>query len=284
LKTYLDCYPCALNQALRAARLSKADENQQLFILKQTLSLLQDLPSGTNPPEIGYRVHQIVRELLGASDPYFAAKKESTRQALGLYPRLKELVERSDDPFEAAIRISIAGNIIDYAVKDEIDDLWQTVERVFQQPFAVDDSPKFRADLRRTGHILYLADNAGETVFDRVLIETIGLPVIYAVKEGPILNDALIEDAEDAHLDDCATLITNGTRATGTIFDLCSPEFLREFEQAPLVIAKGQANYETLSDAGEKVYCLLQVKCPVIGTDVGAPAGSIVIRQSAKGR
>ncbi len=125
-----------------------------------------------------------------------------------------------------------------------------------------------------------MADNAGETVFDRVFIEALPIPVVYVVKEGPIVNDVTMQDAIDAGLDTCATLCRNGSQGTGTPLSMCSESFRTQFRQAQLVIAKGQANFETLSDAGTHVFCLLQVKCPMIGLDLGVPVGSIIARQS----
>jgi damage-control phosphatase, subfamily I len=205
LKIYLDCYPCLLGQALRAARLSGANEPQQRAILQRTLSLLQNMPTDANPAGISTQVHQIIREMVGPQDAFQEIKQKSTAQALALYPRLKDLVRQSEDPLGTAMRISIAGNIIDFAVSDQIADLWETVERVLRQPYAMDDTTTFKACLKTASHILYLADNAGETVFDRVLIEALPIPVVYAVKGGPIVNDATMQDALAAGLDTCAT-------------------------------------------------------------------------------
>jgi damage-control phosphatase, subfamily I len=277
LKIFLDCYPCFLQQALRAARLSKANDSQQNFILQQTLTLLQNMQPGATPPEIGYQVHRYVQDVMGNQDPYLEKKKISTQQALALYPKLRQMVQLSDDPLAAAIRISIAGNIIDFAMTDQIADLWETVERVIRQPYAIDDTAAFRAHLKSANQVLYLADNAGETVFDRVLIEVLPVPVIYVVKNQPVLNDAVMEDALAAGLDEvCESLIENGSPSTGTILPLCSESFRTQFHTAPLVIAKGQANYETLSNVLRSVFCLLQVKCPMIGEDLNAPIGSII--------
>lgn len=283
VRVYLDCYSCLMSQALRAARLSGANEPQQLSTLKQTLTLLQDMNPSTTPPEIGYQVNQMVREMLGAKDPYRDIKRTSTQQALQLYPRLKEMVQKSEDPLAMAIRLSIAGNIIDFAVNDHVVDLWATVDRVAHQPYAIDDTALLQDRLQKADYVLYLADNAGETVFDRVLIESISVPVIYVVKESPIVNDATAEDAVAAGLDTCTTVIDNGTSATGTVFALCSDSFRQQFDHAPLIIAKGQANFETLSEAGTNVFCLLQVKCPMIGRHLNVPVGSIVARQSMPG-
>jgi len=280
MRTYLDCYPCFLRQALHAARQVGADEAQQHAIMGETLALLQTLPPGQSPPEIGYAVHRIVRERIGHHDPYRAIKEHSTRAALALYPRLKALVAASADPLEMAVRLSIAGNIIDFARVDELPDLWATVERVLSAPFAVDDLAALRAALATASYVLFLADNAGETVFDRVLIEMLPLPVIYTVKGGPTLNDATREDALAAGLQTCARVMDNGSDAPGTILSLCSEAFRQVYAAAPLIIAKGQANYETLSEAGPRVFCLLQIKCPVIERDLGAAVGGVVVRQS----
>ena len=285
MKTYLDCYPCFLRQALDAAHKAGADERQQHTILDRVLDLLRQVEPSSTPPEIGDRVHRIVRQETGDSDPYEAVKEASTRQALALYPRLKSLLVEANDPLEVAVRLSIAGNIIDLAATEEYD-LWGTVERVLAQPFAIDDGAAFRETLSKAGRgavtvpLLYLADNAGETVFDRLLIETLDVPVIYAVKGGPILNDATREDALAAGVDRVAEVVSTGSDAPGTILHRCSEEFRRLYDEAELVIAKGQANYETLSEEGARVFFLLQIKCPIIARDVGVPVGSIVLRQS----
>ncbi len=282
MRTYLDCYACFLRQALSATRMVTADEAVQQAVVNETLALLQALPPDTTPPEIALAVHTLVRERLGDGDPYATAKAESTRAALALYPRLTALVAESEDQLDAAVRVAIAGNIIDLGVSDDVPDLWATVERVMATPLAIDDLAELRSALAVVDHVLFLGDNAGETVFDRVLIEALEPPVIYAVKGGPVLNDATLEDAFAAGLETCATIVENGSRAPGTILDLCSAEFRDTFDNAPLVIAKGQANYETLSEAGPRVFCLLQAKCPIIAADMPAPVGSSIVRRSVR--
>ncbi|MGD9099322.1 MAG: ARMT1-like domain-containing protein [Anaerolineae bacterium] len=281
MKTFLDCYPCFLRQALDAARLAGADERQQKVVLARVLDVLKQVEAWSTPPEVGDRVHRIVRQEVGVEDPYRAVKEASTRQSLALYPRLKTLLAEADDPLEVGVRLSIAGNIIDLGPAREYE-LWNTVERVLVQPFAIDDRAAFQAAIARAGQVLYLADNAGETVFDRVLIETLDLPVTYAVKGGPVLNDATREDALAAGVNQAADVISTGSDAPGTVLDRCSERFRQLYEQAELVIAKGQANYETLSQEGPKVFFLLQTKCPVIARDVGVPVGSIVLKQGQR--
>ena len=278
MKTYLDCYPCFMRQALEAARMAGADEVQQRVVLNRVLDALKRLDLSSTPPEMGDKIHRLVREVTGSEDPYRAVKENSTRQALALYPRLKALVSEAPDPLDRAVRLAIAGNIIDLGPAGEYD-LWATIERVMAQPFAIDDSAAFRDMLIKTEWVLYLADNAGETVFDRVLIETIGQPVVYAAKGGPILNDATVNDTLAAGLDEVAEVVSTGSDAPGTILDRCTEDFRRLYDQAELIIAKGQANYETLSTERKNIFFLLQTKCPVIARDVGVPTGSIVLKR-----
>jgi uncharacterized protein with ATP-grasp and redox domains len=278
MKTFLDCYPCLLRQALDAARLAGASEQQQKIVLVRVLDVLKQADSRSTPPEIGDRVHRIVRQEVGDEDPYRVVKDASTRQALALYPRLKALLDEADDRLDMGARLSIAGNIIDLGPSREYE-LWGTVERVLAQPFAVDDRAAFRAAIAGASQVLYLADNAGETVFDRLLIEALDLPVVYAVKGGPVLNDATRQDALAAGVNQAAEVISTGSDAPGTVLQRCSQRFRQLYDDAELVIAKGQANYETLSQEGPKVFFLLQTKCPVIARDVGAPVGSIVLKQ-----
>ena len=225
----------------------------------------------------------MLRERIGNDDPYRSAKQESTRQALALYPKLKHLVAEAPDPLDTAVRLAIAGNIIDLGPQKDYD-LEGTIERVLTQRYAVDDGPALRKALGRVESVLYLGDNAGETVFDRVLIEAIDVPVIYVVRGGPIINDATVEDARAAGLDEVATLMSNGSKGPGTILERTSSEFRSLYDDAELILAKGQGNYETLSDEGERLFFLLQTKCPVISRDIGVPVGSIVLKRGTNSR
>ncbi len=277
MQTYLDCYPCVLRQALEGARLAGATDTQQRTIVLETLKMLQAVPDRATPPEISSGVHRIVRELTGHDDPYRNVKKEATEKALALLPKLRALVRDAADPLETAIRVSIAGNIIDLGPNPAYD-LWETVERVLHQPLAIDHLAALRRRLASAESVLYLGDNTGETVFDRVLIETLDTPVTYVVKGGPVLNDAARADALAAGLDRVAEVIDNGARITGSVLESCSEAFQKRFRSADLILSKGMGNYETLSTAPAPIFFLLQVKCPVIGLDIGVPNGAIVVK------
>lgn len=281
MRTYYDCYPCFLRQSLEAARMANATDVQVKSILQQTLALLQATPDGTTPPEIGAEVHRLVREITGIDDPYRQVKQAATQEALALVPKLQALIDNSNDPLDTGLRLSIAGNIIDFGPNRDYD-LWEVVERLLQEDFAIDDTAPLRAQMANAESILFLADNAGETVFDRLLIALLNKPVTYVVRGGPTLNDATLEDAKAAGIDQNAEVIDNGARVPGTVLAKCKETFLERFKTADLIISKGMGNYETLSEVDAPIFFLMQVKCPIIGKDVGAPAGRAIVMQSGR--
>ena len=279
MRTSLECYPCLIRQALDVARMAGADNDQQSRIIEKTLAELRSFDRTRSPPEMANWIHRLVRRETGCSDPYADVKRDSTEQALALYPQLKRIVADAADPLETAVRLSIAGNIIDFGVPSLEFDLNGTIDRILTEPFAIDDFGKLRTAMETADDFVVLADNAGETVFDRVLIETVGKPLTYVVKSGPILNDATKEDALAAGLGEVATIVDNGADAPGTILSQCSQEFSALLDEARLVIAKGQANFETLGDSGSSAFFLFQAKCPIVARELGTSIGaSIVMR------
>lgn len=279
MRVHLDCWPCFLRQALSAARRAGASPELQRLILEETITELRALSADATPPEMGERIHRLVRERAQTPDPYLDVKREATAQALALLPTLRARVETAGDPLQTAVRIAITGNIIDYGVAETFD-LEATLERVLDAKPPIDDLPVLRHALAQVDEVLYLADNAGETVFDRVLIEVLPVRVRYAVKAGPVLNDATREDAIAAGLDRVAEIIDTGSDAMGAPLGLCSPAFRQQFNRAQLIIAKGQANYETLSNVDAPICFLLQAKCPVIAEDIGVSPSSVIIKSS----
>lgn len=279
MQTYIDCYPCVLRQAIEAARMANASPSQERKIVLETLDILKSLPEGATPPAIGSQAHRAVWEITGNQDPYAGVKREATDKALSMLPELHKIIDSAEDRLETAIRISIAGNIMDFGPNQDYD-LWEVIENVLQQDFSLNDLPELREVMERADNILFLGDNAGEHVFDKVLIEELPLPVTYVVRGGPILNDVTMADADRVGMDQVAEVMENGARVPGTIISMCTPEFQERFKKAELILAKGMGNYETLSEVQAPVFFLLRVKCPVIAADVGVPVGSTVIKKA----
>ncbi len=283
MRTRLDCVPCLVRQALDSVRMGTDDLSVQEAVLRQVLLEMSDIDLASSAPAMARRIQQLVRDHSGDPDPYRAAKQRTNRLALELLPEVRERVLRAEDPFEMAVRMAIAGNIIDFGVGRPIEDstLHDTIGRAASETLTGDVAGLAReASGART--ILFVADNAGEIVIDRVLIEQLGPErVTVAVKGGPVLNDALRADAETAGLTDLVEVIDNGSDAPGTILESCSDAFRRRFEAADLVVAKGQGNYETLSDTPRAVWFALMAKCAVIANHIGCDPGALVVLRRA---
>jgi len=282
VKVYPDCYPCFFNQALKTARIVTSDEKELWDILISVSLALSRMSFDVTPSEIGREIYRMISEKTGVEDPYFRIKERCTRQALSLYPEMKRMVESSEDRFMTALRIAIAGNVIDFGAQADFD-LKRDIRRVLFQDFAIDHSAQLRKALEKAHRVLYMADNAGETVFDRLLIEEIQKPVVYVVRERPVINDALQKDALDAGINKVAEIVSSGTDAPGTILSLCSEEFLKIYDSADLIISKGQGNYEGLSEERKPIFFLLKAKCPVVAKDIGVEEGSIILMAAENG-
>jgi len=265
-----------MRQAGDAASRCNLTAMQKESLLKLVEEELTQFPIGSTPPVRASRIHALIREVSGNPDPYLEAKHESTEHALSLYPRLKQRLSDSDDPLDMAVRLAIAGNIIDLGVASEYD-LEASIERVLKLTPAINHMARLKEAIAKAETILYLADNAGETVMDRLLIETINKPLTYVVKGGPAVNDATREDAIAAGIEQVAEITDNGAATLGTLLDQCSDQFIERFNRAELIIAKGMANYEGLTGTDAPVFFLFQVKCAVIGEHLAVPEKSIII-------
>jgi uncharacterized protein with ATP-grasp and redox domains len=221
----------------------------------------------------GCAYHEVLDEVK-ESDLFLHHKRISLEAASELYPRLKDLVENASDPLDAAFRVSALGNILDVAVPNSYD-IDQEIDQLLEADIVGDGLRSFRDKIKNADGLLLLADNAGETIFDRVLIETLPVPVVYAVKSGPAFDDALVDDALKAGIDQVADVIETGTIYPGTYLPSCSPEFQKIFTSAQVVLAKGQANYETLNDADRDLFFLLKVKCDVVSSEIGIELGNL---------
>ncbi|MCB2181200.1 MAG: DUF89 family protein [Desulfobulbaceae bacterium] len=272
MKTTLDCLPCFLKQTLNTARLSTSSAQIQKKIMSEALSLIKTFEQHLSPPENATRLYRLIAELSGCEDPFSRKKHESNQFALDLQSSIKEKINTATDPLFAALRFSIAGNIIDYGSPHDFD-IKKTIYNALNQPLVINDYAALQTDLNEAQTILYLGDNSGEIVFDGIVIEHLDGDVIFAVKEKAILNDALRQDANQCGLDRLCRVITNGTGCPGTPLQSCSQEFQKIFHAADCIISKGQGNFETLSEVDAPIYFLLTVKCPVVKDHVTEMSG-----------
>ncbi|HEC82479.1 MAG TPA: DUF89 family protein [Thermoplasmatales archaeon] len=284
MKTYLDCIPCFLNQTLEAVRMVSNEEDTHEILLKKVMKYLYEINSfNIPPPEISREVHEIIRKELNCKDPYKEVKKKSNEMANKLYSKLRKMVEKADDVLLTATKLAIAGNVIDFGSVNRYD-VREMIEKAIRENVNENAYSLFKERVEKAHTILYIADNAGEIFFDKLLLEVflkMRKKMIYAVKKNPIINDATMEDVKLAGIDALADAIIaddGNISAPGILLRHASPHFLKYFETADMIIAKGQGNYESLSDTRREIFFLLVVKCPLVARDIGEEVGKFIIK------
>ncbi|MBW7997196.1 MAG: DUF89 family protein [Candidatus Glassbacteria bacterium] len=284
MRTYLDCIPCFVRQSLEAARLASDDENLHRKILERALKTAAAWDYSIPPPGLGQGVHRAIRELSGVDDPYGETKTRFTGYLMELVPELEQRVARADDPFLAALKLAVAGNVIDFGINIHLtrSDIDRAVESALAWEPDRESVEAFRNALAASAKILYAGDNAGEIVFDKLFIRWINelfapVEVTFVARGCPILNDVTLEDSRRAGIEEVARLIDNGSDAPGCLLDDCSAEFHAALDEAGMVISKGQGNYETLSEIPHQTFFLLKAKCSCIALDIGVAEGDLIL-------
>jgi uncharacterized protein with ATP-grasp and redox domains len=285
VKTYLECLPCFVQQALDAVSMVSDDPAVHWRVVRRAFEHMAGFPADSPPPAMAARIHRLIRQETGNGDPYRKVKEEANALALSLIPRMRERVRAATDPFETALRIAIAGNIMDWGARRHLtpDDalVEPTIEQTLLAPIRGLSVAEFRRRLEAAARVLYLADNAGEIAFDALFIPFLPCEdVTVAVKGEPIINDATAADAEQVGLPEGVGLVSTGSGIPGTVLGDCTDEFRERFAAADIVIAKGQANYETLSGVAAPLHFLLKAKCPVIARDIGCAVGDTLLLDS----
>ena len=278
MQTTFDCIPCFVRQAFEAVEMSVGDGPNREPLMRDLLHAIADADWSVMPVTVAQRMQRMVRETTGIADPYRELKNRMNRTALDLLPALSEVLRHQHNQQEAIVRLAVAGNLLDAGSKNRLEphELEAHLKTIWTLPLAGSPERLFAA-AEQADRILYLADNAGEIVFDRMLIKALPTGKTTVVVRGtPVINDATLDDAEIAGIPALAPVITNGSDIPGTLVDECSEAFRQQFDQADLIISKGQGNYETLSESPKNIFFLLTVKCPVIGRDIGAPVGTMV--------
>ncbi len=286
MKIYLDCFPCFLRQALEAGRIAGADEKTQRTVMDRVMARLLDISEKETPPRIGDMIHDTVRSVTGNSDPYREIKRRHNEQVLAMEEELSGLIDGSSTPLSDALKLAAAGNLIDMGPERR----WKGIQEIFRDFTKKDstyfDDESFVEALDTANTLLYLGDNAGEIVLDKILIGVLlretDLDITYVVRGGPVINDATMEDARFVGMTDLVKVIDTGVAFPGVVPEASSEEFIEQYTGADLILSKGQGNYESLSDEDGNIFFLLQTKCHVVADKIGCGVGDIVL-QSRQG-
>lgn len=280
MEACLDCLQCIASQALRAARLATNDETVQRQILDTCVAAIPGMGLGRSPAVLSLVVYETTQRLAQNPDPYRVLKREQNAMAQEIEDDLRLMVRESADPLDTALHVAAAGNVIDLGTMHAHEiDIHAALEEVMRERFTVDHTEDFRNSLSRCNDLLYLLDNAGEIVFDKILIEELQkhTQVTAVVKAGPIINDVLLDDARDTGLTQLCEVIDNGGAFVGSPLELVPGSFLERMRRADVILGKGQGNYETIDTFPGDVFLILRAKCEVIARHMGVRLGQVAL-------
>lgn len=279
MQTYLDCIPCFMEQALSTARLATDKEEKIKEILDLTGEMIQDVDMEKSPPAFARKLYKNIKTKTDTTDPFAQQKQEHIKRAQKIYPHMKELLDESENRLLTAVKLAIAGNVIDLGM-DNTFSIEEDILQSLHNDLVINEFSEFTEKIETGDDILYIGDNTGEAVFDKILLEELNNNITFIVREKPIINDITTKEALQIGIDEVADIQSSGTSAPGTVLETCTDEFLNRLYQADLIISKGQGNYETLSEIEGAVFFLLKAKCPVIARDIGVEQGAHLLMKN----
>lgn len=281
---YLDCLPCLVSQACNLAKKHIKDADDQYLLVREVLEEMSKFSRNSCAPLVAQKIHSMVRQVTGNSDPYRKIKDFFNHEMLSLENRFRQRINNAQQPVSHALKYAAAGNIIDFGARSnlEYEEVLKVIDATMGQDFSEELFEQLLGDLSRASTLLYLGDNAGEIVFDKLFLEAIkreypGLEIFFATRGGPVINDITERDAMDVGIDKYATVINNGADIPGTVLDACSQDFLRIFDRAGVVISKGQGNFESLEGVPrKKIYFIFLCKCHLFQQKLGLKKNDLV--------
>lgn len=281
MKINEQCLPCLVSQIIKVATITNVNNKEELY--KKIFQYLSTLDFTKTNPEIIGSTFRILKKHVGNKDPYKDIRHYYNELLLKNLDFFEEKIETANDPFYASIQYATLGNIIDFNPihHTDMNDIMQWFESVHHMSFAIDDSSLLKEDVRNANSILYIGDNCGEICIDKLFIKRIKamnpqVDIFFAVRGFPVVNDSIEKDAYDVGLDQYATIISNGDDSLGTVLSRTSQKFQYIYQQADVIICKGSANYESLSEENGNLYFLMMVKCEVMSEYVGVPIQSMI--------
>ena len=284
MQTTLECIPCLLKQGIRISKFMNCSQDATEDMVREVMGYMHSENYRSSPPHIAKNIYKIINRHMGVDDPYFLIKRYYNKELLKIESELEKVIENSEKQFSTAVKLAITGNIIDFGIGYDIDKemVFDRIKNVEADNLAADDIKELYQSLGNAKTLLYLGDNCGEIVFDKVFIKYLKkifpqLKVYFGVRGGAIINDVTADDAEEVGVDKVAEILSNGDCAPGTIIDSVSKEFKEIFYSADVIISKGQGNYETLNQIDrEDVYFLFMSKCEVVSEELAVDKMSLL--------
>lgn len=276
------CLPCLVNQVIKVADIIKAKNREE--ILHEVFAYLSKVDFNKTNPEISGETFRIIKKHIRNEDPYLEVRNYYNNLLMKLSENYEEKIIASEDSFYQAMKYAVIGNIIDFNPihNSTMEEIMEFINQADSLEFRINNMEQLKQEIQHAKSVLYLGDNCGEICFDKIFIKEIkkynpDVTVYFGVRGEPVINDSIEADAYSVGMDEYASIISNGDGSLGTVVERTSEEFQKIFKQADTIIAKGQANYECLSECDRNgIYFLLMTKCEVIADDIGVPVKSLI--------
>lgn len=279
-----ECTQCIVGQIEKATKLLNLDKNLANEINNEVKKRALDFDFEKSPPYVAKDVYEFLALKSNMIDPLEKLKQESIKKANSYLPFLENKIENSKDKLFASIKSAVAGNVIDFATTKEFC-LDEEINNIFDTDFAINDYKVFKEELKKANSLIILADNAGENVFDKLLVKTINelypkIKIYYATRGKPIINDITTKEAYQVGIEKYCEVISSGVDTPGLEKSRASKEFITLFNKTPLILSKGMGNFECLESYNDKrIFFLFKVKCNVVANTISKEVGEIVLKR-----
>lgn len=280
MKALSECFPCVLAQAQRSLGEWKGNEEEKFEIMRKASKALEKAYYGMKPTELSKIVNDVVKSFTKTDDLYENRKKKLNKSAMTIVNDMVSFARDSSEPLKVLAVATILGNHLDLGVKEvELDSKF--IELVGKTRLSIDDFQVLKNKLEKAKTVLYILDNTGEIVFDKVFIEEMkkrySVEIKVAVRSAPIINDATRKDAIEVGFKE-EDIIDSGTTMAGMSLELATDKFMNLWKKADVIISKGQGNFEGLDEVhDERLFFFLEAKCPVISEVLGVKVGNAVL-------
>ncbi|MFT5873250.1 MAG: hypothetical protein ACI8WT_002194 [Clostridium sp.] len=284
MKLDLNCITCNIKQVIKITELFEVDRNKKEEMMREVLEYLSNADYNKCNPEIIAGSWDIILKHIENANPYADIKQYYNMEVLKMTESIERLIENSDDKFNTALKIAIAGNLIDFSAthKFDLEMLLKKILNIDKINLAIDNSKELYERLKTAKSVLYLGDNCGEICLDKLFIKYVrnefpNIKVYFGVRGKIIINDVTFDDALMVGMQEVAEVIENGDGSLGTVIERVSSKFKEKFYQADVIIAKGQGNYESLSEIDKNnIFHLFMAKCDPVANSLGVKSMSIV--------
>lgn len=282
MKINYNCLPCLINQVVKISEMTNVPNRDELF--RDVFKFLGEIDFNKTNPEVIGETFKMVKKHIGNEDPYLNIRRYYNRLFLEMEKEFEDKISASNSPIETAIKYAILGNIIDFNPihTTKMEDVMTYFNEVDHRELIINNVAELIDELKRGKTLLYLGDNCGEICLDKILVKQIKalnprLDIYFGTRGAAVVNDSIEEDAYAVGIDKYANVVSNGDYSLGTVLERASDKFKEIYKKADVVIAKGQANYESLSEEKDKsIYFMLMTKCEVIASDIGVAQKSMI--------